>query len=82
MLYHQPRGDSWELKADLGGRIFAYEYRLQLACVLTSWQIVACKLDPQYLYDTVYVLSENCACEDGWKSWHMLVMHDSHKQKS
>ena len=28
------------------------------------------------------VVSENCACVDGQKSWHMLVMHDSHKQES
>ena len=45
--------------------IFAYEYRVRLACVLTSGQIAACKLDPQHLFDTVYVLSENCAREDG-----------------
>ena len=82
MLYHQPWGDSWELKADLGSRIFVYEYRVRLACVLTSRQIVSCKLDQQHLYDTVDVLSENCAREDGQKSWHMLVVHDSHKQKS
>ena len=82
MLYRQPRGDSWELKADLGGRISAYEYHVRLACVLTSRQIMSCKLDSQHSYDTVDVLSENCAREDGWKSGHMLVVHDRHKQKS
>ena len=30
----------------------------------------------------VDVLSENCACVDGWKSWRMLVAHDSRKQQS
>ena len=62
MRYHQPRGNLWELKADLGGRIFAYEYRVRLACVLTSRQIVSCKLDPQHLYDAVDDMSENCMC--------------------
>ena len=82
MLYHQPRGDSWELKADLGGMVFAYEYRVRLACVLTSQQIVSCKLDPQHLDETVDDMSDNCAHEDGRKSWNILVVHDSHKQKS
>ena len=82
MLYHQPRGDSWELKADLGGMVFAYEYRVRLARVLTSQQIVSCKLDPQHLYETVDDMSDNCAHEDGRKSWNILVVHDSHKQKS
>lgn len=50
MRYHQPRGDLWELKADLGGRISAYEYHVRLACVLTSRQIASCKLDRTTLW--------------------------------
>ena len=40
-------------KADLEGMIFAYDYRAGLACVMTSQQIVLCKLDPLHSYDTL-----------------------------
>ena len=39
------------LKADLDGTIFAYDYRARLAYVMTSRQIVSCKLDPRHSYD-------------------------------
>ena len=39
-------------KTDLDGMIFAYDYRAGLACVVTSRQIVSCKLDPLHSYDT------------------------------
>ena len=34
------------IKADLDGTMFAYVYCTRLACVITSRQIVSCKLDP------------------------------------
>ena len=40
-------------KADLDGMIFAYDYRAGLACVMTSQQILLCKLDPLHSYDTL-----------------------------
>ena len=48
-------------KADLDGAIFAFDYHAQLACVLTSWQIMWCKLDPLHSYDTL------------WMSWVKIV---------
>ena len=63
---------------------FAYEYSAQLASVMTSRQIVSCKLDTRHSHDMhLDVVSENqCARVDGRKSWSMLVAHDSRKQKS
>ena len=50
-------GDSEEKKtvfqkANLDGMIFAFDYHARLACVVTSRQIVSCKLDPLHSYDT------------------------------
>ena len=50
-------GDSEEKKtvfqkANLDGMIFAFDYHARLACVVTSRQIVSCKLDPLLSYDT------------------------------
>ena len=42
-------------KADLDGTMFAYDYRARLACVMTSGQIVSCKLDPRKSYDTLWM---------------------------
>ena len=42
-------------KADLDGMIFAFDYHSRLACVLSSWQIVSCKLDPLDSYDTLWM---------------------------
>ena len=42
-------------KADLDGMIFAYDYRAGLACVMTSQQIMLCKLDPLHSYDTLWM---------------------------
>ena len=41
-------------KANLDGIIFAYDYCAQLACVMTSPQVVSCKLDPQHSYNTLW----------------------------
>ena len=42
--------------ADLDGMIFAYDYRAgQLACVMTSQQIMLRKLDPLHSYDTLWM---------------------------
>ena len=38
-----PASIGFSLKADLDGKIFAYDYRAQLACVMTSRQIASCK---------------------------------------
>ena len=42
-------------KTDLDGMIFAYDYRAGLACVVTSQQIMLCKLDPLHSYDTLWM---------------------------
>ena len=43
-------------EAELDGMIFAYDYRTgQLACVMTSQQIVLRKLDPLHSYDTLWM---------------------------
>ena len=39
-------------KANLDGMILAFDYHARLACVVTSRQIVSCKLDPLHSYDT------------------------------
>ena len=39
-------------KANLDGMIFAFDYHARLACVVTSRQIMSCKLDPLHSYDT------------------------------
>ena len=39
------------LRADLDTTIFAYNYCVLLAYVMTSRQIVSCKLDPRHPYD-------------------------------
>ena len=39
-------------KANLDGMIFAFDYHARQACVVTSRQIVSCKLDPLHSYDT------------------------------
>ena len=41
------------LKADIDGAIFAYDYRARLACVMPSRQIVSRKLDPRHSHDTL-----------------------------
>ena len=43
------------IKADLDGTIFACEYRARLVCVMTSRQIVSCKLDPRHSYGTLWM---------------------------
>ena len=48
------------LKANLDGMIFACNCRAQLACVVTSQQIVSCKLDLQRSYNTLWMSSKNC----------------------
>ena len=55
-------------KADLAGTIFAYHYRAQLAYVMTSRQIVSCKLTNDIRTTHVDVVSENSARVDGRKS--------------
>ena len=52
------------LKADLNGMIFAlYDYREQLACIMTSQQMMSCKLNPRHSYDTLWMLKwKLCAC--------------------
>ena len=35
--------------------IFAFDYRVRLARIMTSQQIVLCKLDPRHSYDTLWM---------------------------
>jgi len=44
------------IKADLDGTIFAEDYGAQLACIMNSRQIMLCKLDPQQLHNTLWML--------------------------
>ena len=48
--------------------IFPYDYRARLAYVMTSRQIVSCKLTLDISATHVHVVSENCARVDGRKS--------------
>ena len=66
----------------LDSTIFTYNCCAQLAYVMTSCHTMLRKLIPWHPYDMVDVIRENCARVDGRKSWHMLVPHDSHRQKS
>ena len=69
---------------DLDGTIFTYKYRVWLAYVMTSHQIVSCKLDPWHPYDT-FGCRKWKLCVRGWSkvmTYASRVVHDSRKYKS
>ena len=53
-------------KSELEGTVFVYDYRARLMAYVTTHEDV---------------VNEKCGRLDGRKSWRMLVVHDSSKEK-
>ena len=71
------------VKDDLDGTIFAYDYMYETTFSTHHdlWTDHVTKIRPMTVVrHIVDVVCENGAHVDGWKSWHMLVAHDSCKQ--